>query len=55
MLRSLTLTATAVVLALAQAWLGLTVAYYSDWPTSFWIATLSALTYLAARLFTARA
>ncbi|MBV9758533.1 MAG: metal ABC transporter permease [Alphaproteobacteria bacterium] len=33
--------ALAVGLALAEAWLGLTLAYYSDWPTSFWIAALS--------------
>jgi len=35
-------------LALAQAWLGLTLAFYSDWPVSFCIALLSALTYFAA-------
>ena len=28
-------------LALAEAWGGLTLAYYSDWPTSFWITALS--------------
>lgn len=31
--------------ALAQAWLGLTLAYYTDWPTSFWITALAALVY----------
>ncbi|MDR5770669.1 metal ABC transporter permease [Caballeronia sp. LP006] len=31
--------------ALAQAWVGLTLAYYTDWPTSFWITMLAALVY----------
>ncbi len=35
-------------LALAEAWLGLTLAFYTDWPTSFWISLLSAGVYLAA-------
>ncbi|MEX0853073.1 MAG: metal ABC transporter permease [Bauldia sp.] len=35
-------------LALAQAWLGITLAYVTDWPTSFWITVLSTLVYLAA-------
>jgi zinc/manganese transport system permease protein len=35
-------------LALAEAWLGLTLAFYTDWPTSFWITTLSASAYLLA-------
>lgn len=38
-------------LALAEAWLGLTVAFYSDWPVSFCIACLSALGYFAALVF----
>jgi zinc/manganese transport system permease protein len=33
-------------LALLEAWLGLTLAFYTDWPCSFWIATLSATIYL---------
>lgn len=37
--------ALSALLALAQAWLGITIAYYTDWPTSFWITTLSALVY----------
>ena len=37
-----------VGLALAEAWAGLTLAYYTDWPTSFWITALSAGTYLLA-------
>ena len=32
-------------LALAEAWLGLTMAFYTDWPVSFCIAVLSALVY----------
>jgi zinc/manganese transport system permease protein len=35
-------------LALAQAWLGIVIAFETDWPTSFWIATLSAVVYAAA-------
>jgi zinc/manganese transport system permease protein len=38
----------AATLALAQAWLGLILAYCTDWPTSFWIAALSGATYVAA-------
>ena len=38
----------AAVIALAEAWLGITLAYYTDWPTSFWITVLSALAYLAS-------
>ena len=33
------------VFALVQAWLGLTLAFYSDWPTSFWITILAAGVY----------
>jgi zinc/manganese transport system permease protein len=35
----------AAVFALGQAWVGLTLAYYTDWPTSFWITMLSAGVY----------
>jgi zinc/manganese transport system permease protein len=35
-------------LALAEAWLGVTMAFYTDWPVSFCIAVLSALGYFAA-------
>jgi zinc/manganese transport system permease protein len=35
-------------LALAEAWGGLTLAYTTDWPTSFWITALSGLVYLAS-------
>ena len=40
--------ALSALLALAEAWLGLTIAFYSDWPVSFCIAFLSALGYFAA-------
>jgi len=42
--------ALAVALALAQAWLGLALAFYTDWPTSFWITALSGSAYLLASL-----
>ncbi len=35
-------------LALFQAWAGITLAFYTDWPSSFWITALSAATYLLA-------
>ncbi len=35
--------------ALAEAWLGIAIAYQTDWPVSFCIAMLSALGYFAAR------
>jgi zinc/manganese transport system permease protein len=40
--------ALAAALALLEAWGGLTLAYYSDWPVSFWIAALSGLVYFAS-------
>jgi zinc/manganese transport system permease protein len=39
-----------VGLALVEAWLGLTLAFYTNWPTSFWITALSAGVYLLATL-----
>jgi zinc/manganese transport system permease protein len=42
--------ALSVVLALSEAWLGLVLAFYTDWPTSFWITSLSGCVYLAATL-----
>ncbi|MGH8781055.1 metal ABC transporter permease [Paraburkholderia sp.] len=42
--------ALAALLALAQAWIGLTLAYYTDWPTSFWITALAALLYSGSLL-----
>ena len=46
--------ALSAALALAEAWLGITVAFYSDWPVSFCIACLSALGYFAALAMPAR-
>ncbi|HLH91133.1 MAG TPA: metal ABC transporter permease [Xanthobacteraceae bacterium] len=40
--------ALAVALALVDAWGGLTLAFYTDWPTSFWITALSGAVYFAA-------
>jgi len=42
--------ALSATLALAEAWLGITLAFYTDWPTSFWISALSAGAYLCAVL-----
>ncbi len=39
-----------VILALTEAWSALVLAYITDWPTSFWITTLSGCVYLAAVL-----
>ena len=36
-------------IALAEAWLGIAVAFYTDWPVSFCIAALSALGYFVTR------
>src|SRR5579872_2986253 len=38
------------VLALTEAWLGIALAYASDWPVSFCIALLSALGYFISRI-----
>lgn len=40
--------ALSVVFAVAQTWLGIALAYVTDWPPSFWIAFLSFLTYAAS-------
>jgi zinc/manganese transport system permease protein len=40
--------ALAMLLAVAETWLGLVLAYDTDWPTSFWISTLSASLYLVS-------
>jgi zinc/manganese transport system permease protein len=42
--------ALSVALALGEAWLGLMLAYWTDWPTSFWITMLSGGVYLVAVL-----
>ena len=40
--------ALSAALALAEAWGGLTLAFYTDWPTSFWITALSGLVFFGA-------
>ena len=42
------------LLALAQAWGGIALAYETDWPSSFWITALGTLTWLASLLGTIR-
>ena len=39
-----------MALALAEAWLGIALAFSTDWPSSFWITALSAGAYLLAAL-----
>ena len=40
--------ALSAALALAEAWGGLTLAFYSDWPASFWITALSGMVFFGA-------
>ena len=40
----------AAALALAEAWLGIALAWTTDWPSSFWITVLSAAAYMLATL-----
>jgi zinc/manganese transport system permease protein len=40
--------ACSAAIAVGEAWLGIIIAYYSDWPVSFCIASLSALGYFAS-------
>jgi zinc/manganese transport system permease protein len=47
--------ALAVAFALFEAWGGLTLAFYTDWPTSFWITALSGLVYFASLMARRRA
>ena len=35
----------AVLLALTETWLGIALAYVTDWPTTFWIVLLSCAVY----------
>ena len=42
--------AMSALLAMLEAWGGLTLAYFTDWPTSFWITALSSCAYLLATL-----
>ena len=41
-----------VVLAVAIAWLSLVLAYFTDWPTSFWITALGGGAYALSHLQT---
>jgi zinc/manganese transport system permease protein len=43
-----TAVALSVLLALGEAWIGLVLAFYTDWPASFWITFLGAGCYLIA-------
>ena len=47
--------AAAALLALAEAWLGIAIAFETDWPVSFCIAVLSAIGYFAAMMVPATA
>jgi zinc/manganese transport system permease protein len=38
--------ALSIAFAVGEAWLGLTLAYVTDWPTTFWITALSSTVYL---------
>lgn len=40
--------ALAIMLALAETWGGIVLAYLTDWPTTFWIVSLSCLGYFAS-------
>lgn len=40
----------AVVLALAETWTGLALAWGTDWPTTFWIVLVSCLVYFASAI-----
>ena len=42
--------ALSAALALVEAWLGITLAFYTDWPSSFCIAALSSAVYLLSIL-----
>ena len=41
-----------VVIAVVVAWSSLSLAFYTDWPTSFWITALGALAYLGSLMLT---
>ena len=47
--------ACAAALALTEAWGGLTLSFYTDWPASFWIAALSGVAYFGALAVSGRA
>lgn len=41
----------ATMFSLMQAWLGITFAFYTDWPTSFWITLLAAIVYATSLIY----
>ena len=41
--------ALAMIFALAEAWLGVALSYWTDWPASFWITALSSAVYILTR------
>ncbi len=43
--------ALAAGLAVAETWLGITLAFYTDWPSSFWITAVSTAVYGAASIY----
>jgi zinc/manganese transport system permease protein len=43
-----------VVVALATVWIAIAVAYWTNYPIGFFVGAISALTYIAGRLWTAR-
>jgi zinc/manganese transport system permease protein len=47
--------ALAAAIALAEAWAGIALSYYTDWPASFWISALSGGGYLLSLLSSSRA
>lgn len=40
----------AALIAVAEAWVGITLAFYTDWPSSFWITACGAVVYLLSLL-----
>ena len=46
--------ALSIGLAVAIAWISLLLAYFTDWPTSFWITALGGLIYLGSRFLRTR-
>lgn len=43
-----------IVLALAETWAGIALAYVTDWPATFWIVLLSCLLYFASIVYRSR-
>ena len=47
--------ALAMVLALIETWVGIALAYFTDWPVTFWIVLVSCLVYFASAIKRAEA